>query len=304
MPVLIDILKEKQSRPNDLILLRFIRLGTKVKEATHAIIEQLDSRDNAIQFYAALVLANIGSDAKDSVPKLTQKLNEAEKNDLKSVFALALTRIEGIHNEGMEILLELYKDGELASNLKSDFELLLKEYNIDKKLVELERKTRENIRLAEEIRKQLDSVKEEKATLTESEVIDFYELKFAETENLISTIKGVYNDQLRITNDLMQYNRESNVTLQIGGLNQHQLINQIDDLHENPRLTEEQRSKIVGKKSWYVILFVQFVALFSGILVEFFASDIGEFNYIGIIILGILAILTIIISILIAKNKI
>ncbi|MGC9778603.1 MAG: hypothetical protein HZR80_05120 [Candidatus Heimdallarchaeota archaeon] len=304
-PELIELLKDNaKSNIHTNILYRFIRLGKKAKQAIPIIIDKLDDRDVGVQHYAALVLAFIGTEAKGAISKLTLKLRESDRNDMKSVFAFALTRAEGKHDEGMDTLLELYKDGELSSNLKSEFEALLKEYAIDKELLEIERKTRENIQSVNEVSNNFASIKEDILQRPESEIKAFYVNKLSITEDSLSNLKELHANQLEITKELVQLNKKTNSTLHVSQLNQHKLTEQVTHLFEEPRLTEEQRREIIGKKRWYLILFGQFLVLIVGILVEIFASDIGKFNYIGISILGVLALLTFIISIMIMKNKI
>ncbi len=304
LPELGELLKHPNSSLYDRILYSLIRIGSEAKQLLSVIIEKLDFRYPEVPFYAALVLASMGSDAKEAIPKLSQKLKDEDKYNLKTVFALALTKIEGQHNEGMDVLLELYKNGDLPSNFERDFAALLAEYKIDKELIELERKTQEKIQLAENVSNDFKTIKDEITSLTDNEMKAIYEEKLSKTEDLISDVKGAFEDQLQITNDLLQINKESNISLQIAQLNQNQLIEQVEDLYERPRLTEEQRSDIIGKKSLKAILIGQAFIFICGILVELFASDIGEFNFIGIGILSLLIILNIIISILTYFNKV
>jgi len=304
LPELEELLRHPDSSFYDRILYGLIRIGNEAKQLLPVIIEKLDFRYPEVPFYAALVLASIGSDAKEAIPKLLQKMKDTDKNDLKTVFAFALIKIEGKHNEGMDVLLELYREGHLYSGIEREFKALLNEYKIDGDLLEIERKTRKNIQLTVESSKNISDKIDEISKHPESEMKSYYVEKLEEVHNSYLKIRDLLADQQETTNELIKINKETSSTLHLSQQNQFELSNRVGYLMENPHLTEDQRREIIGKRYWYFILVAQLITLISGIFVEIFSSDISELNYIGISILGVLVLFTIILTILISKNKI
>src|SRR5262249_34279821 len=94
IPILIDVIKDKDGNVRPIAISNLARFGAKAKGAVPNLIEALKDAQPYTRWMSAYALGQIGADAKDAVPALREALKDKDPN-VRQYAGMALKRIEG-----------------------------------------------------------------------------------------------------------------------------------------------------------------------------------------------------------------
>ena len=92
LPILIQAIKDKQTRKDAVNVLRVI--GPAAKEAIPDLVKALKDEDKYVRYLAAFALRRIGPAAKDAIPALSEALVD-EYGPVREEALKALDQIKG-----------------------------------------------------------------------------------------------------------------------------------------------------------------------------------------------------------------